>query len=309
MRTLLFIMLLSTLHVNAQIEIFDAEGKRVYHIEDSDKKHEVTLSDGRVGMYVEKILFADSGKSYTYDHKWEQVISDDKVIMTYNFNRRRWEWVEGAGLSVAKYGKKEDIQRIYEKEENVYTSPDQGEYPILKYREGDYIDEFGRIVYSNKGGGGYSIWVSIILVHNYYQENYLKPDFMAKVKERRRNVADSLANTNSIALAMLEIGHNYETRETTFMGDNYQMVYFIQIGGDIKNLNTEQIKQLKNDWLILNPDTRRRTAPFDIPEGGFYVSKKEAKKKGIPGINSKSVVLEIKIKPENAIDFRTAIAK
>lgn len=308
MKTLLFLALLSlTIHLNAQSGIFDHEGKRLYYTEDSDQQHEVTLPDGRKAMYTERILFQEAGKTYFYDHSWEQVISNDKVIMTYNFNRRRWEWVEAAGLTAAKYGKKDDIQRIYEKTENKYTTPDQGDYPILTYNEGDYIDEFGKAVFSLKGSS--AGWMNIILLHNYYQENYLDPDFMKRITERRNFVADSLAGTNSLALAMLELGKDYETNQTTFMGDNFEMLYFTEIEGAIKILDEEQIRQLKNDWVILNPDTYRRTAPFYMPEGGFYVSKKEAKKKGIQGINSRSIVLEVKIKPESIADFQAAIAE
>jgi len=108
---------------------------------------------------------------------------------------------------------------------------------------------------------------------------------------------------------MLELGKDYETNKTTFMGDNFEMIYFTENNGSIELLSEEQIKDIKNDWLILNPDTYRRTAPFDIPEAGFFVSKKEAKKKGIQGIDSRSIVLEVKIKPEYMADFRTAMAR
>jgi hypothetical protein len=306
MKILLFLLILSnSIQVIAQSGIFDQEGKRLYYSEDSDKKHEVTLPDGRKGMYTERILFQEAGKTYFYDYTWEQIISDEKVVMTYNFNRRRWEWVEAAGLGAGKYGKKEDIKRIYESVENKYTTPDQGDYPILTYKEGDYIDEFGKPVFTLKGSS--AGWMNIILLHNYYQENYLDADFTSRVNARRKFVADSLANSNSLAMAMLELGKNYETNETTFMGDHFEMIYYTEIGGSVKILDEEQIRQLKNNWLILNPDTYRRTAPFYMPEGGFYVSKKEAKKKGIQGINSRSIVLEVKIKPESITDFQAVV--
>ena len=323
MKTPMYLLLLfMSFNVIAQKGIFDQEGKRLYYTEDSDKKHEQTLSDGRTGMYTEEILFRESGKTYFYDYKWEQIISDGKVMMSYNFNRRRWEWVEAAGLTASKFGKKEDIQRIYEKVDNKYTTPDEGEYAILEFKivdyvdergqnsqKGDFIDEFGHTVFSKKGGGGYDAWVYFVILHNYYQENYLDPDFKKRITERRNFVADSLASTNSLALAMLELGKDYETNKTTFMGDNFEMTYFTEIEGDIELLNEEQIRRIKNDWLILNPDTYRRTAPFDMPEAGFYVSKKQAKKNGIEGINSKSIVLEVKIKPESITDFQAAMVE
>ena len=48
--------------------------------------------------------------------------------------------------------------------------------------------------------------MNFMIVHNYYQENYLDPDFMERITDRRKFVADSLANTNSLSLAMLELG-------------------------------------------------------------------------------------------------------
>ncbi len=308
MKTSMFLVLLFiSFNVIAQKGIFDQDGNRLYYSEDSDRQHEVTLSDGRKGMYTERILFRESGKTYFYDYTWEQIISDNKVIMTYNFNRRRWEWVEAASLTASKYGKKDDIQRIYEKVENKYTTPDQSDNPILTYKDGNYIDEFGQTVFSLKGSA--TSWMNIILLHNYYQENYLDTNFISRVADHRKIVSDSLANSNSLAMAMLEIGKNYETIETTFMGGNFEMFYYTEIEGAVKILDEEQIKQLKNHWLILNPNTYRRTAPFNMPDGGFYVSKKQAKKKGIQGINSKSIVLEVKIKPESIADFQTAIGE
>ena len=317
---MLFFLLALAFQLNAQEGIYDQEGNRLYYTEDSDKQHEVTLSDGRAATYTERTLFDVIGKAYTYDHKWEQIISEDKVIMNYNFNRRRWEWVEAANLTASHFGKKEDIQRIYERVENEYTTPDQGEYPILTlkivdyvHEDGynsqkmDYIDEFGHTVFSRKGGGSYPSWMNFVILHNYYQENYVDPEFMDRIDERRKFVADSLASTNSLALAMLELGKDYETNKTTFMGDNFEMIYFTEAEGKIVLLSEDQIKRIKNDWVVLNPDTYRRTAPFDIPEAGFFVPKNKAKKRGIPGINSKSIVLEVKIKPESMADFMGVI--
>ena len=171
----------------------------------------------------------------------------------------------------------------------------------------DYIDEFGHTVFSRKGGGSYPSWMNFVILHNYYQENYVDPEFMDRIDERRKFVADSLASTNSLALAMLELGKDYETNKTTFMGDNFEMIYFTEAEGKIVLLSEDQIKRIKNDWVVLNPDTYRRTAPFDIPEAGFFVPKNKAKKRGIPGINSKSIVLEVKIKPESMDDFMGVI--
>lgn len=323
MKTLvLIVILLFSVQFHAQKGVYDQQGKRIYYSEDSDKKHEVTLSDGRKAMYTERILFDHQGDSYFYDHINEQVIKDDTVVLIYNFNRRRWEWVEPAGLAPGKYGKKEDIKRIYERIENEYTTPDQGEYPILTFKivdykddlgnnsqKVDYIDEFGHTVFSRKGGGSYPQWMTMTMMHNYYQKNYLDPDFMTRLTKRRNFVADSLANTNALAIDILQLGKDYETNKTTFMGDNFEMIYFSEIEGTVKILNEDQIKKIKNDWLILNPETYRRTAPYDIPKGAFYVPKKKAKKRGIQGINGRSIVFEVKIKPESIAEFMTVISQ
>lgn len=308
MKFLFFSLMLVLSHqMIAQIEIFDKSGNRAYSFEDSGNIQEKISADGHKTSYQEKVLVAASGKTYIYDNKWEQIISDGKVFISYNFNRRRWEWIEAADLPPSKFGKKEDIQRIYERTEDGFITPDQGDYPILTFKEGDYLDEFGEVAFSRKDKGSNPVWVSITLVHNYYQENYLDAAFMARLTAHRKAVADSLAGSNQLALAMLELGNNYETKETTFMGDHFEMIYFTMNEGAVQILNKEQIKEIKNNWLILNPDTYRRTAPFNIPEAGFFVSKKEAKKRSIQGINSKSIVLEVKIKPEYISDFRTAI--
>jgi len=91
MKSQLFIIcFLYTFHVssqnNSEVGIFDTSGNRVYYTKDSDQKHEVKMSNGRKAMYTEQLLINESGRTYKYDYKWEQIISNDIVIMNYNFN-------------------------------------------------------------------------------------------------------------------------------------------------------------------------------------------------------------------------------
>ena len=123
----------------------------------------------------------------------------------------------------------------------------------------------------------------------------------------RQLVTDTPSDTVWQFNSITTTAEDYETNKTTFMGDNFEMIYFTEIEGRIELLNEDQIMMLKNDWVILNPDTYRRTAPYDMSEAGFYVPKNKAKKRGIPGVNSKSIVLEVKIKPEYIDAFNRAI--
>ena len=100
-------------------------------------------------------------------------------------------------------------------------------------QRGEYVDEFGHPVFSRRGGGSYPGWMIMTVLHNYYQENYLDPDFMKRLTSHRNFVADSLANTNALAFNRLEIGKDYETNKTTFMGDNFEMIYYSEIEGSI----------------------------------------------------------------------------
>jgi hypothetical protein len=108
---------------------------------------------------------------------------------------------------------------------------------------------------------------------------------------------------------MLALGRHYETQPGSFSGTPYEMVYFTSVNGAIELLNEEQVSKLKNKWLLLNEKIRRRSRPFDMPEGGFFTSKKDAKKLGIPNMKSYHLILELRAKPEFVEEFRSAIAK
>lgn len=108
---------------------------------------------------------------------------------------------------------------------------------------------------------------------------------------------------------MLSLGHEYETQPGSFSGKPYEMVYFTTVNGAIEILDEEQVGRLKNKWLVLNEKTSRRSRPFDIPQGGFFVSRKDAKKLGIQEMKAHHVILEVKARPEFATEFKSAIAK
>jgi hypothetical protein len=141
-------------------------------------------------------------------------------------------------------------------------------------------------------------------VHHYYETFYgsISPEELTQL---RSAAAEKTGNLNSIALEMITIG-NQSMR--TF-GGPFEMVYFVTLDGEINILNEDQVRRLKNKWLILNEKTRRGSAPRTIPQGGFYVKKKDARKRGLDWVSGKNFVLEIKIKPEFIDEFKTEILK
>lgn len=145
-----------------------------------------------------------------------------------------------------------------------------------------------------------------MLLHYYYEQTYESPAF-EEIENRRRVNAANVLETNSIATEMLNLGNYYETEYTTITGGNYKVVYFTMIDGEIVYLNKTQIAQLKNKWLVLNEETRMNTRPFYVPEGGFHVKNRHAKKRGLV-LPSSSFVIEIKAKPEYLSEFKAAIS-
>ena len=156
--------------------------------------------------------------------------------------------------------------------------------------------------------GMFPEWSGIVLLHKYYEQVYL-PDAMTEIEIRRRFEADRLASSNSIAIKMLNLGNKHETKSTNIFGKHFEMLYFTEIDGEIVVLNEDQIRRLKNKWLILNEKRRISSRPFIMPQGGFYLSKRKAKKRGIEGVGSTTLVIEIKPAPEYAVEFRGAITK
>ena len=104
---------------------------------------------------------------------------------------------------------------------------------------------------------------------------------------------------------MVALGNKYKNTQA-FTG-NYKIVYFTMVGGNALTLNEEQLLNIRNDWLIINTKTRRRTNPFDMPEAGHFTKKKDAKNTGIPIPGGALIIWEIKIKPEFANDFKSLV--
>lgn len=232
-------------------------------------------------------------------------------------------------------------------EVNFWTTAEQGEIPLLTYEPlhyengilkdrrgnpvelikfpvspaddsndeiGIYSNEFGEPVYFVKGplgsdvDGSYGNWCDVVLLHYYFEQNY-GPDALEDIVARRGADENRATDSNSVAIDMLNLGYYYESEYTNTFGSNYKMLYFTLVQGEIVILNEDQILQLKNSWLVLNEKTSTSTRPFNFPEGGFHVRKKHAKKRGIEGVKSNTLVIEIKAMPEYESEFQSAIAQ
>jgi von Hippel-Lindau disease tumor suppressor protein len=266
--------------------VYDASGKKIFRL-DRD------------------LLIDDSGHEYYFDNKWDRVSKDGGIVMNYHFNKRQWEWVEGVPMNtspiLADRVDKESIRRIYKDDGRALKTPEQGDYPILRFENGKYLNEFGEPVYSLYGH--LPEWAQIILLHRYYEQVYLS-DAIVEIDARRTVAADLFANSNSLAVDVFNWGADYgPSRKKT-------IVYFTELEGEIFVLNEGQIRQVKNKWLNLNEKPLLGSgSTVKIPEASFYLSKRKAKKRGVTDIGSKSVVLEIKARPEHSAEFLSAITQ
>ena len=192
-------------------------------------------------------------------------------------------------------------------------------FPVLPTGEwndeiGIYNNEFGEPVYFVKGrlgsdvDGSFGDWCDVVLLHYYYEQNY-GPAALEKNVARREADAHRAADSNSVAVDMLNLGYYYEAEYTNMFGSNYKMLYFTLVQGEIVILNEDQILRLKNNWLVLNEETSTNTRPFNFPKGGFHVRKKHAKKRGIEGVKSNTLVIEIKARPEYESEFLLAVSQ
>jgi hypothetical protein len=298
-------------------DIYDTSGNRIFHTEKTGEIHQTVTADGVKNSYEEIRLVHDpSGRSYVYDRKWDQVISDGAVVMDYKFNRRTWYWVGGQGIEPCRdkggvfvncTGAADTAERTYVVEDKIYRTSEQGEYPILTYEDGTYTNEFGEPVYTLKNGG-FPGWSAMMLLHYHYEQHYKSENF-GEIENRRIAEAGMALESNAIAQDMLSMGRDYEKQPATFSGTPYEMVYFTMVNGAVELLDEEQVSRLLNKWLVLNEKTRRRSRPFDIPEGGFYTSRKDAKKLGLQDMKAHHLILEIKARPEFAEEFRAAITQ
>lgn len=295
-------------------EIFDTRGDRIFYTEETGETRQVEMRDGRQGTYYElRLVHEASGRTFEWDAKWDQVSSDGELFMDYVFNKRQWNWVEGTGVVPCKdksgivrncSGASDTTRRSYQRENFIFTTPDQGEYPILTYKEGVFLSEFDEPVYTLKGG--LPAWCEMVMLHYYYEENYNSA--VIKDVEARRAVNAGLAlESNGIASDMVKLAHEYETLQSGVFGPNYKVRYFTQIEGTNTMLSEEQVLQIRNRWLVLNEKTWRRSGPpHDLPQGGFLLSKREVKDLGVSAEKNHMVIM-IRIKPEFLEEFRAAV--
>lgn len=296
-------------------EILDMQGNRIFYTEETGEKRQVTTSSGQPAVYYElRLVHEPSGTRFEYDAHNEQVLSNGELVVDYNFNKRRWNWVWGSGVSACKDRSglvvtcavgKENVARHYARDEKfgdrVFFSSDQGDIPVLTYRDGLYHNEFGEPIYQLKGS--IPAWAAIVMVHFHHQQTYTEAA-MPLIIERRES-------SFSLATDMLSLGRKiFETQRTfsiTGEGNPIETIYFTQVNGQIEYLTHEQIMRLQNRWLQVNEKTYRRSRPHDIPAGGFYIKKKQAKKMGIPYTKGRYIVIEVRALPEFVAEFRAAI--
>ena len=296
-------------------EIFDASGKRIFYTEETGETRQVVTSGGIEATYHElRLVHEESGQSFTYDAKWDQVTSNGELVMDYVFNDRQWNWVGGNGVKPCKdksgvfvncTSASDAKTRSYEHEDFIYTSSDQGDFPLLTYKDGTYFDEFGEPVYTLKGG--FPDWCTMIMLHYFFEQTY-NTNTMADIDARRAGAAEEALESNGIATDMVALAHVYEGQQSGAFGPYQEVFYFTQIEGMYTMLSEEQVLQLKDKWLVLNEKIWQRTRPFDLPQGGFLLSKKEIKKHGLSA-KKHQMMIQIKIKPEFVADFRAAMSE
>jgi hypothetical protein len=306
---------LSLLSVSAYAgEVFDTSGNQIFYTEDTGETIERVSAKGvRTSYKVIRLVHEPTGQSFTYDPKWDQTTSDGELVMDYVFNARQWNWVGGnnvtpcqdkSGLFKNCMGASDNKKRAYEVEDDVYTSPDQGDIPLLSFEDGTYFNEFGEATYTLKGG--LSTWSAMIVLHYYYEQTY-NTETMANIEARRALAAAAALESNGIASDMVKLAHQYESQQSGAFGPYQKVYYFTQIEGMYSMLSEEQVLLLKDKWLVLNEKTWQRTRPFDLPQGGFLLSRKEVKQVGVSA-KKHHVMIQIKIKPEFVEDFRAAMS-
>ena len=290
--------------------IFDITGKKIFSLVDTGEREEVVGNDGVKVHRLEKLTDLETGATYTYSHKWARTMSDGGIYMDYHFNQRQWYWVEDAPVQtsaiLADRIAEEDRRRTYKIESRRMTTPDQGKHVILQYKDGNYIDEMGRPVYSLKGP--LPGWAQIVLLHKYYEQVYLTSAF-EEIKAFRVADAARLGESNSLALEMLASGHKNETSITTLTGKRYRMLYFADIDGQLVTLSKEQVERLKNKWLVAKEETGRNSSGLVIPKAAFLLKKREATKRGFAGLEGTDFVLEIKPVPEFLGEFQASLTQ
>ncbi len=290
--------------------IYDSAGKKIFSLVPTGETEETRGREGVRNHRLYRLTDLETGATYTYSHTWDYTSSDGGVFMSYRFNSRHWEWVEGVPMiKTPLLGDRVDkklIRRIYDLYQDRMNTPEQGDYPVLRFKDGNYIDELGRPVYSLDGR--FPDWCAVILLHKYYEQVYLTGAFQ-EIEAFREAEAIRYAESNSLARDMLAQGHKNETSIMTLFGKRYRMLYFTEIDGQLITPDKEQIKRLKNKWLLAKEETGRTSSGLVIPQAGFHLSKKEAKKRGFTALASTDFVLEIKPSPGFLSEFQAAISQ
>jgi len=293
----------------AESAIYDSAGKKIFSLLPTGEIEALGRNDAEKHRLY-KLTDLETGATYTYSHRWDRTMSDGGVYMEYHFNKRQWYWVEEVPMKktplLADRVDKELIRRVYKADSNGMTVPEQGNYPILRFKDGNYIDEMGRPIYLQEGS--FPRWCAIILLHKYYEQVY-QTDAFDEIKAYREAETIRFAESNSLARDMLAQGNKNERSITTLLGKHYKMLYFTEIDGQLITPSKEQIKRLKNKWLIAKENTGRTSSGLVIPRAGFHLSKKEAKKRGFTEVASTDFVLEIKPSPEFLAEFQAAISQ
>ena len=314
-------------------EIFDTKGKRLFYVEDTGEVHKKGSANGEVVQNVLK-FHREDGQVYDFDYTWDQIIKDGSVFINFNFNKDEWQLVDKAKLTPSNGPKREQIQRTYSvlfenfrtapgrpiKSGSIVTVSEQGSTPIFMYKnELGFMNEFDETIYvlndtlkayPNQLGSHVPAWCTVILLHHYYEEIYTSSDQYEKIKGRRKIQADNLENTNSIMLDMLALGKRYETEAINLAGQHFKMLYFTTVDGKFVILTNEQVSSLKNKWILMNKETGQTfNMNLGVPAGGFPVSRKDAKKMGIEEVDGRTLVIEIKCKPEFQSQFNSAVLK
>ena len=289
--------------------IYDPAGKKVFSLVETGETEEVVGIDGPRVHRLYDLMDLETGAVYSFSPKRDQVVSAGGIFMDYHFNQRRWYWVEGLPVKTSplmgEHVDRDSARRSYSVSREGMTTPEQDEHPILRLREGSYLDEMGRPIYLKEGS--FPAWCEVILLHKYYEQVYTTAAF-DELKAYRDAEVVRLADSNTLALELLAAGDHNEANVTTAFGKRHTMIYVADIGGRLVRLSRDQVKRLKNEWLVAKEEEERAEWGLVIPRAGFNLSKKAAGQRGFADVGSTDVVLELRPSPERLAEFQAAIA-
>jgi len=290
--------------------IYDSAGTKIFSLAPTGQTDETRSKQGVTTHTLYRLTDLETGATYEYSPKWERIISAGGIYMEYAFNNRQWYWVEGLAVTKSPiFADRVDVslaRRVYKASSSGMTVPAEGSYPILRAKDMSFIDELGRPVYFVEGS--FPTWAAVVLLHKYYEQVYQAEGFN-EIRAFREAEALRFGESNSLAQDLIAEGDGNESRITTLSGKHYRMLYFAEIGGERITLSKEQVKRLKNGWILAKDETDRTSSGLVIPRAGYHLSGKEAKARGFEGLQSTDFVLEIKAAPESLAEFRTALTQ